>query len=574
MERVAASGEPLPDRAMIAWQLFRLKWNLIFRSWRHVNINAITRACSFLALLILFGGTTYYGVARLCRALAEQPVVGPILLTRVFSLGFLSVFVLSALSHIFTAYSSLFTNAELPILHAKPVNPETLFRVQVSEAIVRGTWMIGLICLPIVVAYGNALDAPPMYYLLVVCGIVPFLLIGGAIGVVVALLVARFFVSRPRRMQFLAMLLAGMGLALAWAGSPLLRKAFQAPSAAEFSQQLAEMSVSSDAYFPHVWLWELLDAGVDSRYGDAALYGVLLIGTAWVGFVVMAWIGDRCYMHGWLSVQDKGWRKRGPARRRIGVVHMATRLLPRWLSALFRRDAILFVRDAGQWTQFIILFCLVLIYLIHVYNVSSGPTNPEFKTIIALFNVVLMGFVQATLALRYAYPTIGAEGKAVWTVFKSPLSVERYLLAKLVQQLLWILLFGTGMTWLLNTLLDIPPPVSQLGLMVVMLLSFGFAACTVGLGAYFARFDTGNVTEISSGTGALVTAMVTLSYLAFSVAILARLILLPSVHSLQIADLVTPGQIHTLSSVAIFVLLQLAAVLYPLYLGTKALKRA
>ena len=216
----------------------------------------------------------------------------------------------------------------------------------------------------------------------------------------------------------------------------------------------------------------------------------------------------------------------------------------------------------GNGANFIIVLCLVLIYLLHVYNVSMGPSSEQYKLYIVLFNVVLMGFVQATLALRYAFPSISLEGRAVWSVMKSPLGVERYLIAKLMQQLSWILLFGEGMTMLLNYLLGITPPVSYLGLLIASLFSFCFAACTVGLGAYFSRFDTGSV-EISSGTGALITAIVTLSYLALSVAILARFVLLNTSSNVPFFQHIVDGEVDVILLVTFFVLLQVTIVVYP-----------
>ncbi len=552
-------------------RLYTIKRKIAFRNWQRWDINTGIRMASFSVLVILFWSTTFIGVYRLCNALVVQPILGPVFLQRIFTFGFLSVFTLSFLSHILTAYSSLFIQSELLILHAAPIHPASLFRVQARDALIRGSWMIGLICLPILMAYGYSLNAYQAYYPLAVTGLIPFLLISGSLGIAVTVLVIPYFAGRPKRLQFLSMVLASLLVAGIWGGAPRLMRFLETPSAAEFSKHLADISTSQSAYTPYRWLWELMDAGVSWRVNDILLYSVLLWSTAWLCLVFTNWLGERVYVSGWLAVQDRSRHRRAASRRRRFLGNILTKPLPSWFGALIRRDVKLFLRDAGQWSQFIIVLCLVLIYLLHVYNVSMGPTSEQYKLYIVLFNVVLMGFVQATLALRYAFPSISLEGRAVWSILKSPLGIERYLIAKLMQQLSWILLFGEGMTMLLNYLLDITPPVSYLGLLIAGLFSFCFAACTVGLGAYFSRFDTGSI-EISSGTGALITAIVTLSYLALSVAVLARLVLLNTSSNVPFVQHILDGEVYVILLVVFFVLLQITIVIYPLHLGAQKLR--
>ena len=183
-------------------RLNAVKRKIAFRNWQRWDVNTGIRTASFLALVLLFWSTTFIGVYRLCNALVMQPILGPVFLQRIFTFGFLSVFTLSFLSHILTAYSSLFTQSELLILHAAPIHPATLFRVQARDALIRGSWMIGLICLPILMAYGYSLHAYRGYYPLAIAGLIPFLLIGGSLGVTVTVIVMPYFAGRAKRMQF------------------------------------------------------------------------------------------------------------------------------------------------------------------------------------------------------------------------------------------------------------------------------------------------------------------------------------------------------------------------------------
>jgi hypothetical protein len=56
----------------------------------------------------------------------------------------------------------------------------------------------------------------------------------------------------------------------------------------------------------------------------------------------------------------------------------------------------------------------------------------------------------------------------------------------------------------------------------MVLLSFGLASCTLGLGAIFHNFEARTAADVNSDTGALVAMIVTLLYFAISMYLSAR----------------------------------------------------
>jgi hypothetical protein len=57
---------------------------------------------------------------------------------------------------------------------------------------------------------------------------------------------------------------------------------------------------------------------------------------------------------------------------------------------------------------------------------------------------------------------------------------------------------------------------------ILLLLSFGLTACTLGLGAIFHNFEAKTSADVSSDTGALVTMIVTLLYFGLTMYLAAR----------------------------------------------------
>ena len=76
---------------------------------------------------------------------------------------------------------------------------------------------------------------------------------------------------------------------------------------------------------------------------------------------------------------------------------------------------------------------LVVVYLYNfkVLPVERSMFAEEYVTnLIAFLNIGLTGFVVASLAARFVYPSIGAEGGSFYIIMSSPLSAERYILNK------------------------------------------------------------------------------------------------------------------------------------------------
>ena len=91
--------------------------------------------------------------------------------------------------------------------------------------------------------------------------------------------------------------------------------------------------------------------------------------------------------------------------------------------SLLVKDLKVFMRDVTQWSQLLLLFALVMVYL---YNFSvldlSGSHVRVIKNIYAFLNLGLAGFVVATVAVRFVFPAVSAEGAAFWIIRTAPIS--------------------------------------------------------------------------------------------------------------------------------------------------------
>ena len=82
---------------------------------------------------------------------------------------------------------------------------------------------------------------------------------------------------------------------------------------------------------------------------------------------------------------------------------------------LLIKDAKVFLRDVTQWSQLLLLCALVLIYLYNfrVLDLDQIPSMGGLvKNVYAFLNLGLAGLVMATVAVRFVFRAVSAEGAA------------------------------------------------------------------------------------------------------------------------------------------------------------------
>ena len=101
---------------------------------------------------------------------------------------------------------------------------------------------------------------------------------------------------------------------------------------------------------------------------------------------------------------------------------------------LVLKEMRLFFRDTTQWSQLILLAVLVIVY---VFNIKFLPLRGEGMTfflanVVPFLNLVLAGFVLASIAARFIFPGVSLEGRTLWLLRSSPMSMRRAALVEVL----------------------------------------------------------------------------------------------------------------------------------------------
>ena len=189
-----------------------------------------------------------------------------------------------------------------------------------------------------------------------------------------------------------------------------------------FIDYLSSLATPAAPYIPAAWASNLLSYYLMDREIDFLVTALLCI-TPIALFCLGELAMDRWFLSGFTKSQESfgGYRKfsnKGKYKRNS-------------MQWIFQKEAKLFLRDSAEWSQLFMIAALVIVYLYNfkVLPVDRSLFEEEYVTnLISFLNIGLTGFVVASLAARFVYPSIGAEGGSFYIIMSSPLSTARYFL--------------------------------------------------------------------------------------------------------------------------------------------------
>jgi ABC-2 type transport system permease protein len=468
----------------------------------------VLRAVIFGSVGVAVCGALFAGAYWLTTKLAGYEEFGDYLLRLGLSWLFLSFLAFLAFSGVVTALSTFFLADDLRLLMGAPVSAGRLFMARFTRTVGQASWMVLFFMAPILVAVGVASCAPPGFYLTAALAVVPFVVIPVAIGAGMTLLLVNVLPARRARdLLMLTSLLfaAAIVLTLRFIQPERLMRVENLPDVTDF---FATLQSPITPLLPSFWAGEVLFAGLQG--GTDLLHGAALWTTALAFTVVLAAADRRWHFAGYSRSQES------PKARvtSLRIVDAVAHALP--LSTVRRqllvKDVKVFLRDVSQWLQLLPLFALVLLYLYNfrALDLERIPyMSGVIKNVYALVNLGMGGFVVATVAVRFVFPAVSAEGSAFWLVRTSPISMRDFLWSKFWTGLVPMVLFTEILTISANELMGVAPFLKVVAAVAMVFMTFALVGLAVGLGARYPRFgaDPNQVAGSYGGVAFMIVAV-------------------------------------------------------------------
>src|SRR5437868_8468936 len=248
----------------------------------------------------------------------------------------------------------------------------------------------------------------------------------------------------------------------------------------------------------------------------------LLWSTAAAAVVLGALLHWRLYPQGFSKAQESAERwARGTLMPRV-----ADRLLAPL--GVLRRELVLkelrlFFRDTTQWSQLLLLAVLVVVY---VFNIKFLPLKGDgmtffLRNVVPFLNLVLAGFVLASIAARFIFPGVSLEGRTLWLLRSSPMSVRDLLWSKFWVGTLPLLVLPLVIVGVTNYLLQVSTFMFLVSVVTIAAMTLALAGLALGFGTLFPQFETENAAQIPTSFGGLL-------FMMASVAVIGGVVILES----------------------------------------------
>jgi len=477
----------------------RIFSNLFRRPTREKKIRWMSIALFSAAFVV----ADYIFFYRIFRYLDELPLrVGDELIVQLLNVVLLTLFVMAFFSSLIVALSIFYLSRDLEFIHSLPLARGPIVFTRMVRAIFHSAWMVLLFALPLFAAYGYYFQASMGYTVWLAAGLLPFIAIPCLMGIMVIMLLMRYFPTR-RAHQVLSFL----GLVFLVIFVMYLR--FLSPEkffGQEVSDEMISLFVESlrapdHAFLPSSWMTVGLTGFIAGDMAQALRQLAWLYATALGLGAALLGLSGRIYLAGWRLVHEVRGEPRS-GRNRGGFSGAFARLpLSPVARALLIKDLRTFARDPEQWSQLFILCALVAVYIFNIMNLPLS--NVVLKNWVSVLNIGLIGFVLSALISRFVLPAPSMEGKVMWAIYTAPVEMKKYLWGKFWLFIPPLVLIAEVLVVASNYLLQVDAYVMYVSVIGVFLITLSLVGLGLGLGARYPVFNHENVSEIPAGTGGI-----------------------------------------------------------------------
>ncbi len=499
------------------------KWRTALQRVREERARGGTGKLIILALVGAGFWAGVFGVLyRILKALRAVEELGPLIPGKILGLILLSFISILVLSNVITALSSFFLAKDLDLLVSAPVDWLRLYLAKLGETLLHSSWMVALMAVPILAAYGVVFKGGVLFGLYALLAIIPMLVLPAVLGCAVTLVLVNIFPARRTRDLLSIIALGAAG------GVILLFRVIRPEQLArpEGFRNLLDFVIllrgPTSPFLPSEWASQAIMGYLRHELDPLPL---LLLWTTAAAFVTLGAVLHRAlYAQGFTKAQEGAERF-----IRGGLWRWTVGSLLGWLPVAKRefvlKDIKLFFRDTTQWSQLILLAVLIVVYLFNIQALPlhrGEPVGFFYVNLVSFLNLGLAGFVLASIAARFIFPAVSLEGRQMWLLRSSPLDLRALLWSKYWVGTLPLLILGMILTGVTNALLEVTPFMMILSLATMAGLTLAISAMALTFGTLYPQFETENAAQIPTSFGGLVFMMATIALLAGVLMLLSR----------------------------------------------------
>ncbi len=529
-----------------------------------------------LAFIAVFGmavwGGLFAGFLHSFNFLsAHIPELKDVLVRQLLLLFFITLLILLSISNGIIAYASFFKSRETAFLVAAPLRFEHIFTYKLVEVLLFSSWAMLILGGPLLIAYGVESGLRPGYYLASLAFLGVFILLPAELGGFAAMFITLHAPQIRRR--------AGWGLAAvgvlvaALVGIRVFAGLSDtgAPPELWLKNILDRLRFCQNPLLPSYWVTNGLSAAAQGRWADAGFFWLLTLSNALFGFVLCYAYATRRFRRCWFAAQTPLSRPRVRPRPRA-YERLLARLpgLPRDMRLLVVKDIKSFVRDPVQWSQALLFFGLLAVYIVNLRRLSYDIESPYWQNLISFLNLAATSLTLSTFTGRFVFPLLSLEGRRFWLLGLLPVERRAILMGKFAFSFAGSLAISAVLILLSDWMLHAGWLMTALHLVLMALICSGLSGLAVGLGAAYPNLREESPSKIVSGYGGTLTLILSMVYIGVVIGLAAA-----PCHLYLARGLISPRVFRVWISVAgaASLVIAAAATVLPMLAGLRAFER-
>jgi|GEM_PF-307186 len=507
--RLAAAGLVMNSLLLVSPAL--KKFRRVFSHRNRAVLALLSGGSALIAILI------YYGLYRFLEYVGRAPmlgdtfgpILGGLLVSKLLEMLFMTLFFMVLFSSVIAALSSFFLNEELPTLMSSPLPIGMIFRSRMLLMTIESSWMVVVFFMPALYSFATALNASWPAYLLFPFFMLLSVLLPNLVGGFTALALAAFFPIRQMKKVFQFLSIIVLTALIFFLRSLEAEKLLNPSYFKDISQYILSLEVPLINYSPSSWLHQASIALFRNNTGEALIKIAPLVGITIVGLLLLNLFARRYYRESWQMSMEA-------VDNQVLGLEWLRRVLVwpfRWTDPVFRvianKEITTFVRDPAIFSQ---IFMMTAIVFVYGYNLSILPLKDipslysgELNDTLVFLNGPFIGFILASIGMRFVFPSISMEGRAFWAVKSSPVSPRKILITKLILYLLPMTVLGIILCMVTNSVFKVSHPVLMyMSYINVLIITVVITSLAIGVGAVYADFSADSPLKIAGSYGGFI----------------------------------------------------------------------
>jgi ABC-2 type transport system permease protein len=506
--------------------ILKFKFLAFIKLQETFSAKLIIKNISASLVYLLFAIGIFYFTKNILSYLIEDVKIGMFLLHRFFFVVLFIFFMTVNIGNIVVSYSTFFKSSEVGFLLTTPISFAKIFFIKFLDNFFYSSSTLLLMVSAALAGYNSYLALPWFFIPFEVAFLIlPFMFIAGTLGAITLLVIMRLAAIFGMKKVIIS-------LAIFYAASTILFYIFSSP---------VQLVTNVFAYFPNLnnnfgflespvvkllpnhWVADALYWLASGKLLAAGWNIYLLIVVAALFLFFALFLARKWFYKTWLvflNLSNELSLKKKKNYKTLFAFERNSILKP-VQEVLLKRELLLFIRDPGQWTHFLVMAFLITIFIISISSIDVmilKAYDIYLKTIVYLIIYLFNVFLIASMSLRFIFPLVSLEGETIWKIRSAPVDYKKMILTRLFIYFLVIFTIGQVLNFVSNFQFSIMlTAISQLNTAFVTIT---IVTLNFGMGSVYSNFKEKNPIRVASSQGASLTFLFTIIYLVFLIVLL------------------------------------------------------